>query len=418
MDIIIKNAKLRDKSYIVDIAIKDGKVKNITPSTKENNMNAKKTIDAEGKLVTPTFIDPHLHMDKALISEEVRDNETGTLTEAIEIIWNKKKDYTTQEVINRSSRVIEMGLLNGTTKFRTHVDIDTIVELKALEGLLETREKYKDIADIQIVAFPQEGIYKDPGSEKLMKKAMKKGADAVGGMPYNEYTPQDSRRHVEYCFKLAASFDADIDMHVDETDDPSARSLEYIASMAIKENYGPKVTAGHTCALSAYDDNYALKVIGMVKEAGMNMITNPATNLMLQGRLDKQPRRRGITRVNELLEAGVNVAYGQDCIKDTFYPTWGREDMLEVGLITAHAAQFTQPGQIETLFDMPTVNSAKIMGLKNYGIREGSDADLNVLDAETVPEAFRKNADRLFVISKGRLIARTETKRELNTGIE
>ncbi len=426
MNLIIKNAKLRDKQYTVDIGIKDGKIEKITPSSfekaaekvSEKDIEAKKIIDAAGRLVTPSFIDPHLHMDKALISEEVRDNKTGTLTEAIEIIWDKKKDYTTEEVINRASRVIEMGLVNGTTKFRTHVDIDTIVKLKALEGLVETRKRYKGIADIQIVAFPQEGIYKDPGSDKLMKKAMKKGADIVGGMPYNESTPGDSRRHVDYCFKLATSFDADIDMHVDETDDPSARSLEYIAAMAIKENFGSRVTAGHTCALAAYDDNYALKVIGMVKEAGMNMITNPATNLMLQGRLDKEPRRRGITRVNELLEAGVNVAYGQDCIKDTFYPTWGREDMLEVGLITAHAAQFTQPAQIETLFDMPTVNSAGIMHLKNYGIKEGANADINVLDAETVQEAFRKNADRLFVISKGRVIAQTKTKSRLDTGIK
>ncbi|MDA3793135.1 MAG: amidohydrolase family protein [Elusimicrobia bacterium] len=422
MDILIRNAKLREKQYTVDIGIQDGKVKVITPSSSETDsetdIKAKKTIDAGNKLVTPTFIDPHLHMDKALISEEVRENKSGTLSEAIEIIWNKKKDYTTKEVITRASRVIEMGLVNGTTKFRTHVDVDTIVKLKAVEGLAETKKKYAGVADVQIVAFPQEGIYKDPGADKLMKKAMKKGADVVGGMPYNENIPEDSRKHVDYCFDLATKFDADIDMHVDETDDPSARSLEYIAAMAIKENYGPRVTAGHTCALAAYDDNYARKVIGIVKEAGMHMITNPATNLMLQGRLDKQPKRRGITRVNELIEAGINVAYGQDCIKDTFYPTWGREDMLEVGLITAHAAQFTQPGQIENLYDMPTFNSAAIMHLKNYGIKEGDEADMNIVDAETVQEAFRKNATRLYVISKGRVIARTETTKTINTGIK
>jgi cytosine deaminase len=422
MDILIRNAKLREKQYPVDIGIQDGKVKVITPSSSETDsetdIKAKKTIDAGNKLVTPTFIDPHLHMDKALISEEVRENKSGTLSEAIEIIWNKKKDYTTKEVITRASRVIEMGLVNGTTKFRTHVDVDTIVKLKAVEGLAETKKKYAGVADVQIVAFPQEGIYKDPGADKLMKKAMKKGADVVGGMPYNENIPEDSRKHVDYCFDLATKFDADIDMHVDETDDPSARSLEYIAAMAIKENYGPRVTAGHTCALAAYDDNYARKVIGIVKEAGMHMITNPATNLMLQGRLDKQPKRRGITRVNELIEAGINVAYGQDCIKDTFYPTWGREDMLEVGLITAHAAQFTQPGQIENLYDMPTFNSAAIMHLKNYGIKEGDEADMNIVDAETVQEAFRKNATRLYVISKGRVIARTETTKTINTGIK
>ncbi|MGM0441709.1 MAG: amidohydrolase family protein [Elusimicrobiota bacterium] len=415
MDILIKNAALRNKQYKVNIGIDSGLIKVISPaSSKEISAKADSVIEADGNLVTPTFIDPHLHMDKALISEEVRDNKSGTLNEAIEIIWNKKKDYTVEEVVNRATRVLKMGLINGTTKFRTNVDIDTIVGLTALEGLVEVKEKFADIADIQIVAFPQEGIYKDPGTEKLMKKAMKTGADVVGGMPYNELTYEDSKKHIDYCFKLAKKFDADIDMHVDETDDPGARTLQYLAAKTIREDFHGRVTAGHTCALAAYDESYAAEVIDMVARAEMNMITNPATNLMLQGRMDQEPKRRGITRVKQLLEAGINVAYGQDCIKDTFYPTWGQEDMLEVGLITAHAAQFTQPDQIETLFDMPTFNSARIMGLKDYGIAEGNTANLNLLDAETVQEAFRKKADRLSVISQGKVIAETETNTKLN----
>jgi cytosine deaminase len=285
--------------------------------------------------------------------------------------------------------------------------VDSIVGLKALDGLLALRKDLPEGISIQIAAFPQEGILKDPGCDKLMKKAMKKGADVVGGMPYNENTYADSMKHIDFCFSLARSFDADIDMHVDETDDPGARTLEYLASKAIEEKYFGRVTAGHTCALAAYDDSYAAKVIALVKKAGMNMITNPGTNLMLQGRYDTQPKRRGITRVNELIAAGVNVAYGQDCLKDTFYPTWGREDLLEVGLITAHAAQFTQPAQIEVLFDMPTYNSARILGLADYGLRPGARADFNIIDAENVQEAFRMNADRNYVISAGRVIAKT-----------
>jgi cytosine deaminase len=242
---------------------------------------------------------------------------------------------------------------------------------------------------------------------------MELGADVVGGMPYNEYTYDDSKKHIDIAFRIAKEFDADIDMHVDETDDPNARTLEYLAARTIKEGWQGRVTAGHTCALAAYDDLYAAKVIGMIKEAEMNMITNPATNLMLQGRFDKQPIRRGITRVKELLEAGVNVCYGQDCLKDTFYPTWGREDMLEVGLITAHAAQFTMPKEIEVLFDMPTINAARVLRLKNYGIKVGNPASLNIIDARNVQEAFRTQADRFYVIRKGKVIARTKTISEL-----
>ncbi len=415
MDILIKNGILRNKQYPVNIGIANGKITNIVPANSEDiPEEAGEIIDSDGSLVASTFIDPHLHMDKALIAEEVRDNVSGTLNEAIEIIWNKKKDYSVKEVINRATRVVKMGLINGTTKFRTNVDIDTIVGLTALEGLLEVKENFSDTAEIQIVAFPQEGIYKDPGTDKLMKEAMKQGADVVGGMPYNELTEEDSKKHIDFCFHLAKKFDAAIDMHVDETDDPGARTLQYLAAKTIRENYQQRVTAGHTCALAAYDESYAATVIDMVARAKMNMITNPATNLMLQGRMDQEPKRRGITRVKQLLAAGVNVAYGQDCIKDTFYPTWGKEDMLEVGLITAHAAQLTQPNEIETLFDMPTLNSAKIMGINDYGIQEGNPANLNVIDAPNVQEAFRKSADRLYVISNGKVIAATETNTRLN----
>ncbi|MCG2676953.1 amidohydrolase family protein [bacterium] len=410
MDLIIRNARTREKDGRVDIAIKGAKIRRIA---KKLNGKAKNEIDAKGRLTTPTFVDPHLHLDKALISEVVRENVSGTLTEAIEIIWNKKKKYTIKDIVSRAGKAIEWGIKNGTTIFRTHVDVDSIGKLMPLEGLLEVRKEYQDVCDIQIVAFPQEGIVKNEGTEKLLRQAMELGADVVGGMPYNEYTYDDSKKHIDIAFQIAKEFDADIDMHVDETDDPNARTLEYLAAKTIKGGWQGRVTAGHTCALAAYDDLYAAKVIGMIKEAEMNMITNPATNLMLQGRYDKQPIRRGITRVKELLEAGVNVCYGQDCLKDTFYPTWGREDMLEVGLITAHAAQFTMPKEIEILYDMPTINAAKVLRLKNYGIKVGNPASLNIIDALTVQEAFRTQADRLYVIREGKVIARTKTISEL-----
>jgi len=406
MDLIVRNAKLRNREELVDIAVRGEKIEKIAPKLPDTGAHE---IDAHGMLVTPTFVDPHVHLDKALISEVVRRNISGTLMEAIEIIWEKKKNYTIEDNLSRGSKVIQWAVSHGTTVLRSHVDVDTIGGLKPLEGVMKVRDEHKDLVDIQIVAFPQEGIYKDPGTEELMIKAMEMGADVVGGMPYNEWTEEDSRRHIDTAFAIAKKFDADIDMHVDETDDPGARTLQYLAYKTIKENYHGRVTAGHTCALASYDDNYAARVIGMLKQAGVNMITNPATNLMLQGRRDKQPIRRGITRVKELLQAGINVAYGQDCLKDTFYPTFGQADMLEVGLITAHAAQLSLPEEIEVLYNMPPINSAKILRLHDYGLEGGKPASFNVIDAPTVQEAFRAQPDRRYVIRKGKIIARTTT---------
>lgn len=409
MDILVKNAKLRHKDGLRDIEVRDGVIAGIK---KKSEKSADKVIDAGGKLVTPTFIDPHVHLDKALISEVVRPNVSGTLKEAIEIIWEKKRSYTIDDIRRRAVRVAEWAASNGTTILRSHVDVDTIGSLTPLEGVFAAKIETRDIVDIQIVAFPQEGILKDPGAEELLREAMKTGADVVGGMPFNELTPEDSRRHIDICFDIALDFDADIDMHVDETDDPSARTLEYLALKTISEGCQGRVTAGHTCALAAYKDSYASKVINLVKEAGINMITNPATNLMLQGRLDKQPVRRGITRVKELMDADVNVCYGQDCLKDTFYPTFGRADLLEVGLITAHAAQLSMPAEIEKLFDMPTINAAMLLRLENYGLAPNAEASFNIIDADSVQEAFRTQPDRI-VIRKGNVIAETETTRRL-----
>jgi len=409
LELLIRNAKLRNREGTWDIGVKDGKIALIDRNISEK---AEQEIDAQGKLTVPAFIDPHIHLDKVNIVDVVRPNKSGTLTEAIEIIWDKKAKYTTEDIVERAGDVIRRGAINGTTRMRTHVDVDTIGGLKPLEGVLAAREKYKDIMDIQIVAFPQEGILKNPGCEELMWKAMELGADIVGGMPANEHTPDDSRRHIEICFDIAEKYDADIDMHVDETDDPFYRTLEMLADETIKRGWQGRVTAGHTCALAAYDDHYASYVIEKVKKAGIHMITNPVTNLMLQGRNDKQPVRRGITRVKELLAAGINVSFGQDCVKDTFYP-FGSADLLQVALVTAHAAHMSLPHEIEKVFDMMTYDAAKVLRLENYGLEEGKDADIVVIDAYTVNDAIRLQPARLFVIKGGRIIAKGENKREL-----
>lgn len=409
MDLIIRNAKLRNMSDLVDVGVKNGKIELI-----ERSIECKGTleIDALNNLVTPPFIDPHIHLDKVNIVDVVRPNESGTLKEAIEIIWDKKSNYTTEDIVKRSEEVIKMAVLNGTLKIRTHVDVDTIGGLKPLKGILALREKYRDVLDLQIIAFPQEAIIKDTGCEQLMWDAMEAGADIVGGMPAHEDSPEDSKRHIEICFDIAEKYNADVDMHIDETDDPFYRTLEMLADETIKRGWEGRVTAGHTCALAAYDDHYASYVIEKVRRAGINIITNPVTNLMLQGRKDKQPIRRGITRVKELLDSGVNMSFGQDCIKDTFYP-FGSADMLQVALITAHAAQMSLPHEIETVFDMITYNAAKILRIKDYGIEVGNPADFVILNTDNVKDAIRLQPERLFVIKSGKVIARSQYVREM-----
>lgn len=410
MDLIIRNARLRDLEELRDIAIEGDKISEIAERIQ---VTGTKEIDAQGKLVTPAFIDPHIHLDKTMIVDVVRPNVSGTLREAIEIIWEKKARYTIEDIVTRAGQTICLAATNGTTRMRTHVDVDTIGKLMPLQGVVEARRLYQDIMDLQIVAFPQEGIVQDPGTEELMWRAMEQGADIVGGMPANEKSPADSKKHVDIVFSIAKAFNADIDMHVDETDDPFYRTLEMVADKTMEMGWEGRVTAGHTCALAAYDDHYAQYVIDKVKAAGIHMITNPATNLMLQGRLDKQPKRRGITRVKELLEAGVNVSFGQDCVKDTFYP-FGQADMLEVALITAHAAHMSLPGEIETVFDMMTYNAAKVLRLDDYGLEPGKRADLVVLDCTSAKDAIRLRPDRLYVIKEGRVIATNKTQRQLN----
>lgn len=409
MDLIIRNAKLRNTEESMDIGIKEGKIMLIE---KFIQGKGEVEIDASNNLVVPPFIEPHIHLDKVNIVDVVRPNISGTLKEAIEIIWDKKANYTKEDIVKRSEEVIKMAVSNGTLKIRTHVDVDTIGGLKPLRGIVSLKDKYKDIVDIQIIAFPQEAIIKDPGCEKLMWEAMEAGANIVGGMPAHENSPEDSKRHIEICFDIAEKYDVDVDMHIDETDDPFYRTLEMLADETIKRGWEGRVTAGHTCALAAYDDHYAGYVIEKVKMARINVITNPVTNLMLQGRNDKQPIRRGITRVKELLDAGVNMSFGQDCIKDTFYP-FGSADMLQVALITAHAAQMSLPDEIEIVFDMITYNAAKILRLDNYGIEIGNDADFVILNTDNVKDAIRLQPERLYVIKSGNIIAKSQHVKEL-----
>ena len=408
VDLIVRNVRPHGESVARDLVILNGKFIAAT-----FGQIATQTIDGEGGLAIAGFVEPHIHLDKALIVDSVRANVSGTLTEAIEIIWERKRAYEIAEIAERAEGVIKAAVANGILHIRTHVDVDTIGGLRPLQGVVLARERTRHIADIEIVAFPQEGILRDVGSERLMWAAMEAGADVVGGMPFNEASPSDSARHIAIVFEIAKKFDAPIDMHVDETDDPAARTLEMLADKTISSDWQGRVTAGHTCALAAYPLDYANAVMAKVARAGMHMITNPATNLMLQGRLDQQPKRRGITRVQELIALGINVSYGQDCVGDTFYP-FGRNDPLEVALITAHAAHMSVPEKIEQVFAMQTANAAKLLALIGYGLQPGDRANVVVIPAKNAADAIRYQPPRRWVVRDGRVLAQSKLERITN----
>ena len=401
LDILIKNVAVWGSDGVRHLAIAGGR---FVPVPDDAEDISALVLDADGRIAVSGFVEPHIHLDKALISERAPVNASGTLTEAIEILWNIKRNYSVDEIAERASRVLVRAIENGLSRLRTHVDVDPIGGTRPAEGLIRARERFRDLIDVQIVAFPQEGIVKSPGTEALMREVMKLGVDVVGGMPFNEASPADSRRHIEIAFDIARQFDADIDMHVDETDDPSARTLEVLAELTIANGWQGRVTAGHTCALAGYPRDYADRVIARLKEANINMIANPATNLMLQGRLDDYPKRRGVTQVKELLAAGVNVACGQDCVHDTFYP-FGQNDPLEIGFLLCHASHMSQPGEIDTVMDMITSHGAKALRVSGFEVTEGAVADLVILEARDARDAFATRLPRRWVIRRGRLIA-------------
>jgi cytosine deaminase len=404
-DMIVRNALVWGTAAPQDLAISDGRY---IPADQADTSGGHE-IDAAGRLCIPGFVEPHIHLDKVLLAESVPVNRSGSLDEAIGILGARKATYEAGEIAERAGRIVAAAITNGVTRMRTHIDVDSVCGLIPLAALLEVRERFAEFVDLQIVAFPQLGILQDPGTEALLHDAMARGADIVGGMPFNEAAPADSREHIRIAFEIARAHDADVDMHIDETDDPGARTLEMLCEATIEHGWQGRVTAGHTCALAAYDDAYANHVIDLVAQAQLHMITNPATNLMLQGRDDGHPKRRGITRVKELLARGVNVSFGQDNLRDMFYP-FGRDDPLELAWLAAHAAHMSQPDEIEAVFAMATVNGARVLGLSDYGTEPGCAGDLVILDAASAAEAITARADRSYVIKRGRVVAETTTR--------
>jgi cytosine deaminase len=406
---IIRNARVRNQPQLVDIAIDGTRISAVGPNLA---VKAAKEIDAAGSLVLPGFFNLHFHADKCLLGEIMRPNQSGTLPEAIEITNDFKRNYDPEEVASRAVRAVEVGVMNGTTFFRLFADVGTIGGLRAARGLLLAREKMKDYCRIQVVAFPQEGIVRDPGAAELMEEAVREGCDIVGGLPWYEYTDEEARQHIDICFEIAKRHDLDIHMLVDDTDDENSRSLEYLALKTMREGYQGRVAASHCGAMAAYNDVYAAKIVDMVATAGVTISCNAHINLVCSARIDREPKRRGIARVKELLARGANVVTSQDDVNDPYYP-FGKPDPLECASMIAHTAQLTLPHEIEQAADMITVNSAKAARIPDYGIAAGCAADLVVVDAPSVHEAIREQPVRRHVFKDGREVARSVMKREL-----
>ena len=409
MSMVIRNARIRGQKQPVDIAIEGEKISAMGPKLPTKGQ---KEIDAAESLVLPGFLNLHYHADKCLLGEIMRPNVSGTLPEAIEITNDHKRNYDPAEVASRAVRTIETGVKNGTTFFRLFCDVGTIGDLKAARGLLLAREKMKKYATIQIVAFPQEGIVRDPGAAELMDEAIKEGCDIVGGLPWYEYSDADAREHIDICFGLAKKHDLDIHMLVDDTDDANSRSLEYLAITTMREGFEGRVAASHCGAMAGYNDVYAAKIVDMVATAGITISVNAHINLVCSARLDREPRRRGCARVKELLARGANVVTSQDDVNDPYYP-FGKPDPLECASMMAHVAQLTLPHELEQVMDMVTVNAAKCARLKDYGIAPGMRADLIIVGAPSTHEALRVQPPRRHVFRNGREVARSTLTQEL-----
>ncbi len=399
-DLILRGAGL--DGGLVDVAVSGGRIERVAPGI---DGSAAREIDAEGRLLSPPFVESHVHLDTTLTAGQPRWNGSGTLFEGIQIWSERKKRISREDVIERATQLLRWQAAQGVLHVRTHADT-TDPELTGLKALLELREKVRSWIDVQVVAFPQEGILSYPKGAELMEEAMKLGADAVGGIPHYEHTREMGAASVRETFRLAEKYDRPIDVHCDETDDPESRFLEVMAAEAIRTGMGERVTASHTAAFGSYDNAYAFKLMGFLVKSGINFVANPLINITLQGRYDSYPKRRGITRVKELWQNGLNVSFGYDDVMDPWYPL-GTGGMLQPAHMAVHACHMTTREEVVACFDMVTEGGARTLGLEGYGLSEGSPADFVLVDAPEKWEAVRRLAATTLVVKNGDVISET-----------
>ena len=406
IDLLLRAANLPDGRGPIDIAVKDGRIIEISPGI---DADATAVIDTTDRLVAPPFVDPHFHMDATLSIGQPRLNMSGTLLEGISL-WGELKPLLTPEaVMNRALRYCDLAVAQGLLSIRSHVDVST-TPLVGVEALLEVKRRVAPYVDLQLVAFPQDGLYRAAGAEENLIRALDMGVDVVGGIPHFERTMEDGARSVKRLCKIAADRDLPVDLHCDESDDPMSRHVETLAAETTRLGLGGRVVASHVTAMHSYDNYYATKLIPLIAESGMHVVSNPLINITVQGRSDTYPKRRGLTRVPELLAAGVNVAFGQDCTMDPWY-SLGSADMLEVAHMGIHAVPMTSQAAMAWAFDSVTLGGAAAMGLPDPTLRVGGPASMVVLQARDRIEAIRLRATRLAVIREGRVLSQTPQRR-------
>ena len=402
---LVKNVHIHNREGLWQILIEEGKISRIFSQNEIFNYSGE-ILDGEEGIVYPPFVEPHIHLDATQTAGQPNWNQSGTLFEGIERWAERKSLLSHEDVKSRAWKTLKWQIANGIQYVRTHVDVSDPT-LTALKAMLEVKKEIAPWVDLQIVAFPQEGILSYPNGEKLLDQAMAMGADVVGGIPHFEFTREYGVESMHIAFDIARKYNKQIDIHCDEIDDEQSRFVETVAALALKYDMGEKVTASHTTAMHSYNNAYASRLFRLLKMSKIHFVANPLVNIHLQGRFDTYPKRRGVTRVKEMLKNNINVCFGHDDVFDPWYPL-GTANMLQVLHMGLHVCQLMGYGQINDGLKLVTENSAKALGLTDYGIKEGNSANFIVLPAENGFDAVRRQVPTRYSIRHGKVISETQ----------
>ena len=402
---LVKNVHIHNREGLWQILIEEGKISRIFSQDEVFNYSGE-ILDGEEGIVYPPFVEPHIHLDATQTAGQPNWNQSGTLFEGIERWAERKSLLSHEDVKSRAWKTLKWQIANGVQYVRTHVDVSDPT-LTALKAMLEVKKEIAPWVDLQIVAFPQEGILSYPNGEKLLDQAMEMGADVVGGIPHFEFTREYGVESMHIAFGIARKYNKQIDIHCDEIDDEQSRFVETVAALALKYDMGEKVTASHTTAMHSYNNAYASRLFRLLKMSKIHFVANPLVNIHLQGRFDTYPKRRGVTRVKEMLKNNINVCFGHDDVFDPWYPL-GTANMLQVLHMGLHVCQLMGYGQINDGLKLVTENSAKALGLTDYGIQEGNSANFIVLPAENGFDAVRRQVPTRYSIRHGKVISETQ----------
>jgi len=408
IDLILRNARVAGADGLTDVGVQDGRITPVGAGAE-----AAEVIDLGGRLVTAPLVEPHIHLDAVLTVGQPRPNVSGSLFEGIAVWAERVATLTYDDVQARVRQILRWQLACGVLHVRSHVDVCD-PQLRALRALIDLRDELRGLIDLQLVAFPQQGIFGYDGGPELMREAVALGADVVGAIPHYELTREDGVESVKFAMALADEHGLPVDIHCDETDDDHSRFVEVMAAETLRRGMSGRVTASHTTAMHSYNNAYAYRLIGNIARAGLHMVTNPLDNAVLQGRFDTGPIRRGHTRVKQLAEAGVNVCIGHDSVMDPWYPL-GYGDPLQAAFVMVHLGQLSGDAELRRLIEMITINPAAALGVPDYGMRPGGPADLVVFDAPSEADALRLIAPRSLVLRGGKVVARSAAARHTVT---